>query len=194
MEFIEGDTLDYKRWKTLGEEACTKICSKLSDQLHLLRSVPSEGYYGRVYNQGWRHRLCLLRGRANKMCGPYNTYENCVSGMYTASELQESMWHDGKDLTTEAELALSNFKRTLTTGKGHEPTLTHLDPSLQNIIVRPLQGTEGPESDWEVTLIDWADLGWLPGWMQAVAFSQQVVMFHGWEEPDEHAKIQFWKE
>lgn len=167
MEFIEGDTLDYKKWINLSEEARTKICSKLSDQLHLLRSVPSEGYYGRVHNQGWRPLLCLFRVRAKEMCGPYNTYENCISAMYTAAKLQASVCHNGKDLTTEADSSLSNFKRTLTACMGHKPTLTHLDPSLQNIIVRPIQGTEEHASDWEVTLIDWADFGWLPAWMQA---------------------------
>jgi hypothetical protein len=75
-----------------------------------------------------------------EMCGPYNTYENCISAMYTAAKLQASVCHNGKDLTTEADSSLSNFKRTLTTSKGHKPTLTHLDLSLQNIIVRLIQG------------------------------------------------------
>ncbi|KAF2878228.1 hypothetical protein BDV95DRAFT_533480 [Massariosphaeria phaeospora] len=116
-EFIEGGTLTYNRWKGFSEDARETILSKISHQLQLLRSIPSEGYYGRIHKQPWRPHFGLLRTRCTEQCGPYDTYAEFIPATETSAE------------------------------------------------------------DWEVTLIDWADCGWYPAWMQIVAFSQCIHMF-----------------
>lgn len=178
MEYIEGEMLDFAKWMSLTEEDRTTICSRLVEQLQLLRSIPSEGYYGRVNNLGWRRDLKLLRRPKSSPCGPYNTYEECISAMHRAAEVQVAMCNIVEDLYPHQETLLLKFKPTLTTCNGHEPTLTHLDPSLRNIIVRRTQGSKKHVANWEVTLIDWADMGWLPAWMQAVALDHKVCMFN----------------
>ncbi|KAF1840885.1 uncharacterized protein K460DRAFT_436368 [Cucurbitaria berberidis CBS 394.84] len=66
-EFIEGEMLTSKKWLSLSDKARTKICSKLCEQLRLLRSIPSEGYYGRVHNQGWNPNSLPLRSNGKEM-------------------------------------------------------------------------------------------------------------------------------
>ena len=185
MEFIEGVTLG-SIWASLDDEARKKICSKLSTQIRLLRSVPSEGYYGRVNYQGWGPHANLFRIRlGDNMKGPYNTYEDCISAMYNAAELRAADTDMGPELEPYAQLYLSQFKRTLSESGGHEPKLTHLDPKFDNIMVQPIEGAEGDVRDWEVVLIDWADCGWLPAWMQAVSFNHRIGLF------DEHGDVDF---
>jgi poly-beta-hydroxyalkanoate depolymerase len=69
-EFVEGEIYDYVKVVGLTEDARTKICSKIAEQYRLLRSLPGEGYYGRVHNQSWRHNLKLMRTRTVKTQGP----------------------------------------------------------------------------------------------------------------------------
>jgi serine/threonine protein kinase len=191
MEFIEGVTLE-SIWASLDDEARKKICSKLSNQIRLLRSVPSEGYYGRVHYQGWGPHANLFRIRlGNTMNGPYNSYEDCISAMYNAAELRAADSDMGPDLQPDAQLYLSQFKRNLSEWECHEPKLTHLDPKFDNIMVQPIKGAGGDIKDWEVVLIDWADCGWLPAWMQAVSFHQRIGLFDENWNVDEQAKTTF---
>jgi hypothetical protein len=193
MEFIEGVTLE-SIWASLDDEARKKISSKLANQIRLLRSVPSEGYYGRVNYQGWGSLNNLFRIRVgNTLNGPYNTYEDCISAMYNAAELRAADSDMGPDLQPDAQLYLSQFKRTLSEWGCHEPKLTHLDPKFYNVMVQRTKGDGEGAEDWEVVLIDWADCGWLPAWMQAVSFDQRVGLFDKHWNVDEQAKTRFIK-
>jgi hypothetical protein len=168
MQFLEGDTITTERWEGYSEDARTKICASISEQLRLLRSVPSEGYYGRVNKQGWRPRLSLLRTRGQKMNGPYATYEDFVSAVYDSGEFTGAMNSFGPEYSEGQEECLAVIKPKFATCKGRQPTLTHLDPAGKNILVRQVN------DDWEATFIDWADCGWYPAYMQRVAFHIQT--------------------
>jgi hypothetical protein len=175
-EFLEGDTLSYEKWVSWGADAQAKIIASISEQLRLLRSVPAEGYYGRVNRQGWRPGLYLLRTLFKEICGPYHTYEDLVSAIYTSAELTGTICCGSKDWVGSQEACLAAIKSTLTGCKGSQPTLTHLDPAGKNIIIRRVEGTDGEDEVWEATFIDWADCGWYPAWMQTVAFHTQGYM------------------
>ncbi|KAF1915284.1 hypothetical protein BDU57DRAFT_451817 [Ampelomyces quisqualis] len=181
-EFIEGETLTYELWSTLDKDTRSLLCSNLAEQLQHIRSIPSEGYYGRLYKQGWGGRMGLLRTDGKKLQGPYDTYDEFFSAMFTAAELQLSMndnlvgWHP------RAESYLSKFKHVLSTCTGRQPTLTHLDPGLYNIIVNKVQGEKGNTDHWEIILIDWAEFGWYPAWMQSVAFDSQICFWSNEEQ------------
>lgn len=159
-EFIEGDQYDHAKWVLLPEDERTKICSKIVEQYRLLRSVPGEGYYGRVHNQGWRGLQRLFRLYGRKPRGPYNTYNEFVSAILETIELQTALSALDEGAWDPPEAAfLSEARRFLATcPRGHEPKLTHLDPAMRNILIRKVVQDDGAE-DWEVTFIDW--LRWM---------------------------------
>ncbi|KAF2814554.1 kinase-like protein [Mytilinidion resinicola] len=176
MEYIEGGHLDHDKYVALDPEDKDKICAKIAEQLQLLRSIPppSPGYYGRVMHQGWMPGFPVVCVTRKDMCGPYDTYEDFISAMFTAATGCAAVCEPtSPDFTPVQRLGLTNFKHTLTECAGHEPTLTHLDLKLENIMVRPVQGVNG--IDYEVTLIDWESLGWMPAWMEAVTVLQRSV-------------------
>lgn len=177
-EFIEGDTLTEKLWLGLEDEAQKIICSRLSEQFQLLRSVPSEGYYGRVYHQGWTPWLNLVRIRGKEMCGPYNTFKDLISAMYATAELRMADTNNASEYHPIRLGLLSQFKPILGGTKSHRPVLTHLDPKWENIIVRPVkeEGDSGEIKDWDVVLIDWDTLGWLPEFMQAASLDGRIML------------------
>lgn len=176
-EFIEGDKYDHAKWVSLTEDARTKICSKIAEQYRLLRSVPGEGYYGRVHNQGWRGLQGLFRLCGRKPRGPYNTYDEFVSAILKTIQLQTALRRFDQESFNLSEAAfLSEARRFLATcPRGHEPKLTHIDPALRNILIRKVIQKDGAE-DWEVTFIDWAEMGWYPAWMQSIAIQRQTEL------------------
>lgn len=177
-EFIEGDTLTEELWLGLGDEAQKTICSRLSEQFQLLRLIPSEGYYGRVYHQGWNPWLNLARIRGKEMCGPYYTYEDLISAMYDTAELRMADTNHAPEYHRIHLELLSVFKSTFVKTEGHRPVLTHLDPKWENIIVRPIKedGDGGEIKDWDVVLIDWDTLIWLPAFMQVAALDSRILL------------------
>jgi hypothetical protein len=49
--------------------------------------------------------------------------------------------------------------------------LTHHDLKFQNILVRPIMDTEGDKTiDFEVTIIDWSTMAWLPAYIEPSGF------------------------
>ncbi|KAF2818285.1 hypothetical protein CC86DRAFT_238921, partial [Ophiobolus disseminans] len=167
MEFIEGGyTLDYNMWKAISDDAHDKICKRIAEQLILLRSIPSEGYYGRVHNQGWEPSFMPFRTRYKELSGPYKTYEEFISALKTGAEVQCSISSWGSNFAPGVPLWLDKFVPTLATANGREPVFTHIDPALRNMIIRPLEGTMATAKDYEVILIDWSFSGWFPAWMQ----------------------------
>lgn len=191
MEFIEGEILSTELWMSLNNDAHKKICSKISDQLQLLRAIPSEGYYGRVHHQGFSPAVTLFRVRYKHMNGPYDTYEDCISAMYTSAEHRVTIMDWGEEHIPEAELYLPKFKRTLSEWGSHEPTLTHLDLQLSNFIVQSGKKSGENADDWEVVIIDWAEAGWLPAWMQAVSLSQRFGLAIGDYKVDKRGTTEF---
>ncbi|KAF2817430.1 uncharacterized protein BDZ99DRAFT_374125, partial [Mytilinidion resinicola] len=164
-EFIEGEMLDETKWIALDDKAREIICSKLSEQFQLLWAVPSEGCYGRVHHQAFSSDFNLFYLRPKGMQGPYNCYEDCVSAMYASAELRAATTAITPEFRHDAVEYLPEFKPTLMRTRGYKPTLTHLDPQFRNIITRSIKGAEGEIKDWEVVLIDWDSLAWLPGFV-----------------------------
>jgi hypothetical protein len=183
MEFIEGGSLSHERWLALNQQDQGKIASKIARQIRLLRAVPSEGYYGRIMHQGWMPEFSLFRIRCAEMCGPYNTYDDCISALYATADARAAVSTMTPDFSPDQLLALTNFKNTVMECAGYEPRLTHLDLKLENIMVRPVQGESGTVEDYEVVLIDWACLEWLPAWMEAVTVLQR---------PDFASRLDYW--
>ncbi|KAF1845606.1 uncharacterized protein K460DRAFT_312167 [Cucurbitaria berberidis CBS 394.84] len=178
MEFIEGELMNYKKWVSLSSEQREKVHCKISEQLQLLRSVPSEGYYGRVKTQGFYPQITFVQTDGEQIRGPYRSYEDLLSAMHAAAEIQGgitiSSENDPEVYTPEQKLHLSEFKFRLGKCSGHEPKLTHVDPGMQNWVVRPLDGSMQSASDYEVTFIDWGGLGWFPAWVQMASFDTAI--------------------
>lgn len=168
MEFIEGLQMDADKFAKLPVHAQDIVCAKISDQIRILRSMPSEGYYGRVHRQGWMSQPRALETHAeHRYCGPFNTYEELVSAMFyawvnfQALNYTSLVWDDTFESDT-AELfsLIAGFEP-------QEPKFTWIDPKPANVIVQPIQKDDGTE-DWDVVLIDWEYSGWYPAWVQAM--------------------------
>ncbi|KAF2874742.1 hypothetical protein BDV95DRAFT_452887, partial [Massariosphaeria phaeospora] len=71
MEYMEGLNLNAFEFKDMDEKDQLQIAASIGQQLQLLRSIPSEGYYGRVHHQGFQPRTTFLRTRCRDMLGPY---------------------------------------------------------------------------------------------------------------------------
>lgn len=175
MERIEGETLRADDWMSMGDKSRSIIISRLCEQYKLLRSIPSEGYYGRVQRQGWRSWPSFLRKMDPESSGPFDTYEEFVAALCSSARLCTAMMCELPDFTDRESLYLQKMESTLPACNGRQPVFTHLDPQLRNTIVRRIPGPEGDE-DWEVTLIDWEHSGWFPAWMQAWAFEEKLEM------------------
>ena len=177
LKYIEGQSLNWKLWKSLNDDQHEKIHSKISEQLQLLRSVPSEGYYGRIDNQGFHPDLPLVRTDRKGVCGPYKTHEALLAVMYNAAELAAAFQGHSKygfeNFAPGQWDTLSKLKPILANCNGKEPTLTHCDLSMANIVVSPLDGTMQNASDFTVTFIDWNIFGWYP------AYTQRIVLNTG---------------
>jgi thiamine kinase-like enzyme len=173
MERIEGETLRAHDWMSMGDKP--RIMSRLCEQYKLLRSIPSEGYYGRVQRQGWRSWPSFLRKMDPESSGPFDTYEEFVAALCSSARLCTAMMCGLPDFTDRESLYLQEMESTFPACNERQPVFTHLDPQLRNTIVRRIPGLEG-EEDWEVTLIDWEHSGWFPAWMQAWAFEEKLEM------------------
>jgi hypothetical protein len=173
MEYIAGGELTDERWANLSDKARSKFALRLSEQFQLLRSIPSEGYYGRVHRQGWLPYLSLIRSVQPGLAGPYDTYEDFVAALSSAVHLVVATRSYAEEFHHTEELPLSQLKNMLLTCNGRQPTFTHLDTAMHNIIARSFVNADG-EEDWEVTLIDWADSGWCPAWVQAVSLHEKL--------------------
>lgn len=169
MNEIKGTSLTEEKWNTFSSGDQAIICSKLLEQFKHLRSIPTANYYGRIHHQGFLPWLNLVTTGENNMCGPYKTYEDLKMAISLA--MQRSMAKTlpfQPDWTAEQKTVILEFEEMLERTQGSKSLLTHLDPKLDNIIVRQNQG------DWEVTLVDWESLGWLPAFLQPVALATRL--------------------
>jgi hypothetical protein len=178
-EYIDGFTLSAEKFLSMPSATRAKLITSLSEQLRLLRTIPAPDYYGHVHKQGWRPALILLaRSTSTAMCGPYETYDAFAQAAYNAAELSAVISFNLPDLDVTQVQALSAFKATLASCAGRAPRFTHLDLQLRNMIATPIGGSsEEDAQEWQVTLIDWADAGWYPAFMQAVVLRERLDLF-----------------
>jgi serine/threonine protein kinase len=166
MEFLEGGELSEKRWFALDDDARTKILSRLCEQYRLLRSIPppSPEYYGRVHHQGWGPLSQIFIHRTDRMVGPFDSIRDFLSETVYSMLVTAVTGSLLPEFTCNELEHIAHYESTLATCSGTKPIFTHSDPSLHNIIARPIRDGQ----DWEVTLIDWAWCGWYPAYMQTV--------------------------
>ncbi|KAF2444294.1 hypothetical protein P171DRAFT_494555 [Karstenula rhodostoma CBS 690.94] len=192
INFIEGIPLDDEKFAELPIHAQDTICAKVSSQIRYLRELPSEGYYGRVHGQGW---LCpptgieLMTSTSDVVRGPYKTYEEFISAIYLAHQVQRAIANISPEWHPKEVERTAKFRSIFPDWNPHEPKLTWIDPKIDNMIARQIKGDDGSE-DWEVFLIDWECTGWYPAWVQGLQFdfrgnilirdyTQPVIKGHG---------------
>ncbi|KAL9617365.1 MAG: hypothetical protein Q9160_007853 [Pyrenula sp. 1 TL-2023] len=169
MEYIPGENCLTEKYNQLSETARTNICRKLGEQLRLLREVspPHPTYYGRIDNQGIipLHRLLGYAGRTYH--GPYHSHDAFLEDLLRHGEA-EAVWRYGDafpDIFTPYEkMSLAYGRQFMINAPGQEPKLTHVDLKFANIRVQSIPGSD---DDYNVVIIDWADLCWLPSYIQA---------------------------
>lgn len=183
MDYIEGISLEDNNFAELPVRSQDIILAKVSAQIQYLRSLPSEGYYGRVHRQGWLEPPAGIETLTNaqpSVVGPFNTYEEFISAIFRTQEVLEAGLRKGgvAGPVREEEFNatwLSNMAKLWPIFPGwnpHEPKFTWLDPKLPNMIARPIR-RDTEDEDWEVFLLDWEGCGWLPAWVQALQVEQR---------------------
>jgi hypothetical protein len=105
------------------------------------------------------------------MRGPYDTYEDFVSAMYDSITFRAAENVRGEGYTKQSLEGLLDFKPVLLQSTNSRPVLTHYDLNFPNIMVKPIMNTEWDKTiDFEVTIIDWATLAWLPAYIEPSGF------------------------
>ncbi|EAT80119.1 hypothetical protein SNOG_12306 [Parastagonospora nodorum SN15] len=89
MDYIEGETLSGEKWLSLSDTSRSIILSRLCEQFQILRSIPSEGYYGHVHRQGWPPWLSFLRKMQPGASGPFDTVGNTIIRQIVGPEGKE---------------------------------------------------------------------------------------------------------
>ncbi|KAF2855896.1 hypothetical protein T440DRAFT_513971 [Plenodomus tracheiphilus IPT5] len=154
MEYIEGEELSPELWRDLTMESRKTICSKLAEQLRLLRATPAPAYYGRVHNQGFNPCLNLFLNRFRGTSGPYSSYSDfCKANMVSTSIRLARRTIPLEDQPEKLQV-LCDYESQVKSWGYSQPTLTHIDPRFSNIIVRRVQSNQG--EDWEAVTMDQA--------------------------------------
>lgn len=161
MERIKGEQL-YDLWETFTPKKQEQIMVRLLEHLQALRSIPSQGYYGRVHHQGFNPGYPLVRLNEKEVLGPYDSYEEFVSALSRATWLRRAYACMLPTFLEEEIAAINEHEADLFRTTSARPVLTHVDPTFRNIIVRPGDG----EDDWELIMVDMEGLAWLPAWLQ----------------------------
>jgi hypothetical protein len=146
QEYIHGRVLG-EYWENADGSDKEAVATQLRKYWDELRSIPSPGYYGGVWRQPTTEDIVTCR----------------IVPEVPACETEEE-W---------TEIMLQNAERSVSTGsshrfafyrrvfhsifRGHDPVFTHGDPHPTNIIVR---------DDKTVVLIDWANSGWYPSYVE----------------------------
>ncbi|KAL9106601.1 MAG: hypothetical protein Q9227_008384 [Pyrenula ochraceoflavens] len=168
MDYIPGSDCWSDKWAQLNQIARANICRKLGEQVRLLRDVPppSPTYYGRIEDQGFPPSDRLFLWAGERYFGPYYSHEAFLEDILRNAEggsVQDpdNVTHEFKPST---KLALACFRQCMAQAPGHESKLTLVDLAMENIRI---QGIENSPDDYDVVIIDWADLAWLPSYVQA---------------------------
>jgi hypothetical protein len=163
MEHIQGETAS-EVWDSLSLEEQENIGVQMVEQFRYLQSIPSQGYYGRVHHQAFEPTFPLLQLSGQEIFGPYDTYEQYISDHCWAVRVRGAYRMATEHFFPEEEKCFAEYESTLLQSQNRHPTLTHLDPTLKNVIL-----VKGKEHKWEVVMVDLEHFGWLPAWTQAVA-------------------------
>jgi hypothetical protein len=178
MEYIEGKQADWEDFVQLSQAEQKLYLARLAEQFKALRSILSEGYYGRVNGQLFDPCTRPLIIRYKDLFGPYTSYEAIVDAMYRSMELamdQSAMtpyattWHPYYAST------VARFKDILMRSPASKPVLTQLDPQNENFIARTVRDGEGKIVDFVFTFIDLEMFGWFPAFVQMIRCKRDMV-------------------
>lgn len=178
MEYIDALCLSPSMWKATTEENKEIICRKIGEQLKLLREVKLEGkqYYGRINYQGVSSIYQIFRVYSKPVRGPYDTHDEFLTALREAMIHETALRSWEKHFFESDEERFANVKPVLGASKATEATLTHLDVKDHNILAKPIKnGTTGEIEDWEVTIIDWDTLTWMPAYLQYVSLNERFL-------------------
>lgn len=179
MDYIDGQTLDNDSVEAMERRAQEKIYRKIGEQIKLLRSIPAPNpsYYGRVHHQGYAsNQQILMCDRFKSLVGPFDTYRAFLDHMklvFESRALKRLLRHRRLELDTAMKLFLAEYDDMFdaSSARAADPKLSHMDLKLENIILTPppsLPSSPAPPNveDWDVVIIDWEGLSWLPAWAE----------------------------
>ncbi|KAF2014604.1 hypothetical protein BU24DRAFT_493175 [Aaosphaeria arxii CBS 175.79] len=183
-DWVDGIALDEVKWKGFDRETRTKLCHKIGEQLRLLRSVPPPhpSYYGRIHNQPFRP-LTVFSGYTGAV-GPFQTYEDFLRQVMDGLEIHALHRH----ITNPEfryfpllDLLRSVFNDSLNScSKARESKLSHMDLNITNVMLkRPTSDSSISKDveDWDVQMIDFEWLAWLPAWAETAVVMDRFPQF-----------------
>ncbi|KAF2794921.1 hypothetical protein K505DRAFT_360642 [Melanomma pulvis-pyrius CBS 109.77] len=178
MEFIPGPKLSRELFCNSSPDVKQRICESLAEQLKRLREVQlGIDFYGRVNRTGWDYHLNMFTCPGKDLCGPYESYEDLVNAMVDSARFHAATGLYSEEFDSGTKLILANLKPSLqaATEEDRLPTLTHLNLQFHNIIVQQ------KGEDYDVIIMNWRHLGWLPAWVEAVTVLM-CLSIQSWEE------------
>lgn len=164
MEYIEGMSLD-ALWDSLGETGRSEIAKQLRQSFAALRSIPSQGYYGRLGAQPYDD---IFLGSSLTLNGPFTT----------EAELNEAFYQRYASLHPELAAGRGAYYREVVFPSlltNHPPIFTHGDLQAKNILVRNADGlpfvidwecSAFYPSYWEYTNALWTSRRWSDDWFR----------------------------
>ncbi|KAF1979693.1 hypothetical protein BU23DRAFT_563087 [Bimuria novae-zelandiae CBS 107.79] len=194
MNYIEGFTLRHEEMAKFPEKALDIICAKVSAQIRDLRSLPSEGYYGRVHRQGWLHPPSGILPTPTpvlSVSGTYSTYQEFTSAIYRSYEWHKAVGVCMEEFPPGYASRVAELWSIFSGWESHELKFTWIDLKIENMVVRPVKD-DARNKDWEVFLIDWECAGWYPAWVQSMQFYQRChVKIRDQTQLDKYGKHPF---
>ncbi|KAF2105296.1 hypothetical protein BDV96DRAFT_655756 [Lophiotrema nucula] len=179
MEYIPGPNFR-EIWGELDETGKVLLGTRIGEQLKGLRSVSQETdspFYGRVNGKGWSPWIGFLPQNQGGLAGPYSTHKELMANVAEKAERNVAYgYHNCTVIPQSTEDALAN----LTNGcrncslEDQRPVLTHLQLEPQHIILRP-----NDKGDYDIFIIDWEYMGWLPAWIQGVVLEHHLTWYVG---------------
>ncbi|KAF2006815.1 hypothetical protein P154DRAFT_597094 [Amniculicola lignicola CBS 123094] len=197
-DFLPGLTLDEDEWLQLDASVQTKLFEKLAAEVKLLRSVapPDPAYYGSVDGRGYRPGMPFTKYRSTDTPGPFYSYEAFIDQVYRTFEVNaigRLLKHPEDEIFPAMQLYSSIFFSEFgkATPSSREPKLTHMDITMGNIRFVPsaksgikhseasMESLSARVNDYEVWLIDWETLSWLPAWAEVAALMTTLPRRYG---------------
>ncbi|KAF2010983.1 hypothetical protein BU24DRAFT_355964 [Aaosphaeria arxii CBS 175.79] len=178
VEVPKGEFLSRDKWATFDDEIKNVLCSKLAKQFEILRSIPQEGgsdYYGRVNRGPWATDMPAFKLFGYETRGPFDSYQQLFSAMIDSAQLVFATSHEQADYYPHEVKSLGEIVEILGESENTRPCFTHMYPSLNNILVRPICDPSGAITDWDVALWGWKHAGWFPAYVQTVQLHKSFL-------------------
>jgi thiamine kinase-like enzyme len=151
QEYIKGQTV-YSQWEKSDRAEKDAIVAQLRRYLDELRSLPSPGYFGGIWEQRMLEFLLIGGMDASKKGLDEHRPLPCV----TEKEWVDIMLAKGNEAHSfeDRPYFLAYIRRAFhTIFQGHRPVFTHSDLAPSNMLIC---------QDGTIVLIDWGRAGWYP--------------------------------